>query len=59
LDRGQIHFPPKREPLRDEVHALGALMGEILREQGGAELFTLVEAARHVWPAPRTRRRAM
>ena len=43
MDRGQIHFPPKHEPLRDEVHALGALMGEILREQGGAELFTLVE----------------
>lgn len=46
MDRGQIHFPPKREPLRDEVHALGALMGEILREQGGAELFTLVELDR-------------
>jgi hypothetical protein len=46
LDRGQIHFPPKREPLRDEVHALGALMGETLREQGGAELFTLVELDR-------------
>src|SRR5690348_18124733 len=34
LDRDQIHFPPKHEPLRDDVHALGALMGEILREQG-------------------------
>ena len=46
MDRGQIHFPPKHEPLRDDVHALGALMGEILREQGGAELFELVELDR-------------
>ena len=46
MDRDQIHFPPKHEPLRDDVHALGALMGEILREQGGAELFELVELDR-------------
>ncbi|HKF98683.1 MAG TPA: phosphoenolpyruvate carboxylase, partial [Steroidobacteraceae bacterium] len=46
MDRDQIHFPPKHEPLRDDVHALGALMGEILREQGGEELFELVELDR-------------
>ena len=46
MDRDQIHFPPKHEPLRDDEHALGALMGEILREQGGAELFELVELDR-------------
>ena len=46
MDRGQIHFPSKHEPLRDDVHALGALMGEILREQGGEELFELVELDR-------------
>ncbi len=46
MDRDAIHFPPKHEPLRDDVHALGALVGEILREQGGAELFELVELDR-------------
>jgi len=43
VNRGDLHFPPKHEPLRDDVHALGALIGDILREQGGAELFELVE----------------
>ena len=42
--RADIHFPPKHEPLRDDVHALGALVGEILREQGGEALFEQVEA---------------
>ncbi|HEX8783790.1 MAG TPA: phosphoenolpyruvate carboxylase, partial [Steroidobacteraceae bacterium] len=44
--RSDIHFPPKHEPLRDDVHALGALIGEILREQGGDQLFELVELDR-------------
>ncbi|HEY0767698.1 MAG TPA: phosphoenolpyruvate carboxylase [Steroidobacteraceae bacterium] len=46
MNRDDIHFPPKHEPLRDDVHALGALMGEILREQGGQQLFELVERDR-------------
>jgi phosphoenolpyruvate carboxylase len=46
LNRSDIHFPPKHEPLRDDVHALGALVGEILREQGGEQLFELVELDR-------------
>ena len=46
MNRADIHFPPKHEPLRDDVHALGALVGEILREQGGEQLFELVEADR-------------
>ena len=46
MNRGDIHFPPKHEPLRDDVHALGALLGEILREQGGEQLFRLVELDR-------------
>ena len=46
MNRGDIHFPPKHEPLRDDVHALGAMLGEILREQGGAQLFELVELDR-------------
>jgi phosphoenolpyruvate carboxylase len=43
LGRSDIHFPPKHEALRDDVHALGALVGDILLEQGGQELFDLVE----------------
>src|SRR5580704_16495671 len=46
MKRADIHFPPKHEPLRDDVHALGALVGEILREQGGERLFQLVESDR-------------
>src|SRR5437660_226941 len=46
VNRSDIHFPPKHEPLREDVHALGALMGEILREQGGQQLFELVELDR-------------
>jgi phosphoenolpyruvate carboxylase len=44
--RHEIQFPPKDAALRDEVHDLGALVGEILREQGGAELFDMVEGDR-------------
>lgn len=43
MGRSDIHFPPKHEALREDVHALGALVGDILREQGGQELFELVE----------------
>lgn len=44
--RSQIHFPPQHEALREDVHALGALIGEILREQGGPELLDVVEKDR-------------
>ncbi|MGA9366346.1 MAG: phosphoenolpyruvate carboxylase [Steroidobacteraceae bacterium] len=44
--RNDIHFPPKHEALREDVHALGALVGEILLEQGGLQLFELVELDR-------------
>lgn len=46
MSRSDIHFPPKHEALRDDVHALGALVGEILGEQGGESLFKLVELDR-------------
>ena len=46
MNRSDIQFPPKHLPLRDDVHALGALIGEILREQGGEQLFQLVELDR-------------
>jgi phosphoenolpyruvate carboxylase len=44
--RHEIQFPPKDAALRDDVHELGALVGEILKEQGGAPLFDLVEGDR-------------
>jgi phosphoenolpyruvate carboxylase len=46
VNRSDIQFPARHEPLRDDVHALGALLGEILREQGGDQLFELVELDR-------------
>ena len=46
MSRSDIHFPAKHEALRDDVHALGALVGEILAEQGGDSLFKLVELDR-------------
>lgn len=44
--RHQIQFPAKHLALREDVHQLGALVGEILREQGGDPLFDLVEGDR-------------
>jgi phosphoenolpyruvate carboxylase len=44
--RENIHFPAKDAPLREDVHALGGLVGEILLEQCGAERFALVEGDR-------------
>jgi len=46
MHRHDIQFPPKDAALREDVHALGAMVGEILREQGGTELFELVEGDR-------------
>ena len=43
MKRTEIHFPPKHEALREDVHTLGALIGEMLREQGGAALLERVE----------------
>ncbi len=36
----------KQRPLREDVRFLGALLGEVLREQGGERLFQVVERAR-------------
>ncbi len=44
--RQNIQFPAKDAALREDVHALGGLVGEILREQGGEELFLRVEGDR-------------
>jgi phosphoenolpyruvate carboxylase len=44
--RQSIKFPIKDSALREDVHALGALVGEMLRDQGGEEFFRLVEGDR-------------
>jgi len=46
VKRTEIEFPPKHAALRDDVHMLGSLVGDVLREQGGIELFELVERDR-------------
>jgi len=46
LSRQDITFEKKDQPLRDDVRILGALVGELLRDQGGDELFDVVENAR-------------
>ena len=42
-----IPFLSKDEPLRDDVRLLGTLVGDVIREQGGEALFSVVEQARH------------
>jgi phosphoenolpyruvate carboxylase len=44
--RQSIQFPIKDAGLREDVHALGTLVGETLRDQGGEEFFKLVEGDR-------------
>ncbi|HEY2684454.1 MAG TPA: phosphoenolpyruvate carboxylase [Steroidobacteraceae bacterium] len=44
--RQGIQFPIKDEALREDVHALGGLIGETLRDQGGDEYLQFVEADR-------------
>ncbi|MGH8220247.1 MAG: phosphoenolpyruvate carboxylase [Steroidobacteraceae bacterium] len=46
MKRTEIRFPPKHEALREDVHALGALIGQMLREQGGPALLATVEQDR-------------
>jgi phosphoenolpyruvate carboxylase len=46
--RDDIQFPPKHSALRDDVHVLGALIGDVLKEQGGDTLFDLVEKDRRL-----------
>src|SRR5882762_9457392 len=44
--RQSIQFPVKDLGLREDVSALGTLIGETLRDQGGEEFFKLVEGDR-------------
>jgi phosphoenolpyruvate carboxylase len=44
--RQNIQFPVKDSALREDVHDLGTLIGETLRDQGGEDFFRLVEEDR-------------
>jgi len=44
--RQSIQFPVKDAALREDVHALGELIGETLRDQGGEAFLDLVEGDR-------------
>jgi len=44
--REDIAFPIKDTELREDVHALGAIVGETIRDQGGDKFFEIVEADR-------------
>jgi len=46
MNRREIDFPLKDAPLREDVSTLGALVGEVLEEQGGERLLNTVETAR-------------
>ncbi len=48
MNRTEIEFPAKHAALRDDVHMLGALVGEVLRDQSGEELFKVVEGDRRL-----------
>jgi phosphoenolpyruvate carboxylase len=41
-------FDAKQAPLRRDIRSLGALLGQVLREQGGEPLFDAVESLRKV-----------
>ena len=46
LRRQDIMFEDKDQALRDDVRTLGAMVGDLIREQGGDALFDFVEKAR-------------
>jgi len=46
LRRQDITFEDKDQALRDDVRTLGAMVGDLIREQGGDDLFEFVENAR-------------
>ncbi len=48
MKRDDIQFPAKHSALRDDVHVLGALVGDVLKDQGGEPLFALVEQDRRL-----------
>ena len=44
--RRNIRFSETELPLREDVHQLGSLIGAVVKDRGGAELFNAVETAR-------------
>jgi phosphoenolpyruvate carboxylase len=54
MARKGIFFPLKDAALRDDVHALGTLVGEVIREQCGQALFDAVEGDRQAAIGRRT-----
>ena len=46
LRRQDVTFEEKDQALRDDVRTLGAMVGELIREQNGEDLFEMVESAR-------------
>lgn len=46
IHRQNLQFSEKDTALREDVHALGGLVGEVLRDQGGERLFDAVEGDR-------------
>jgi phosphoenolpyruvate carboxylase len=46
MPRQDLVFPVKDADLREDVHMLGMLVGEVIREQGGDALFETVEKCR-------------
>jgi phosphoenolpyruvate carboxylase len=46
LRRQDITFEDKDQALRNDVRTLGAMVGDLIREQSGEELYEFVEAAR-------------
>jgi phosphoenolpyruvate carboxylase len=45
-DRHDLDFAPQDQPLREDVRELGALVGDMLAEQGGGAFFDRVEEIR-------------
>lgn len=46
--RANIYFEEKNQALREDVHWLGELVGELVYEQSGEAIFDLVETARQL-----------
>lgn len=46
MPRQDLFFPVKDSALREDVHMLGVLVGQVIREQSGDELFDIVEKCR-------------
>ena len=51
--RADIAFDHKEENLRSDVHGLGEMVGNMIKEQGGTRLFEAVETARRAAIAQR------